>query len=96
MTRTEPLGRRMAIVMFQKESYTWAIFWKHAGGLLTDLQSYDFILSHNGNTVDEELNPGLEKIAPVEDGFILHNVTGIRAHIVSRLDGKGYAITRRK
>lgn len=29
------------------------------------------------------------------DGFILHNATGIRTRIVSRLDGKGYDITKR-
>ena len=28
-------------------------------------------------------------------GYLIHNITGIRAHIVSRLDGKGYDITRR-
>ena len=28
-------------------------------------------------------------------GYLIHNITGIRAHIVTRLDGKGYDITRR-
>ncbi len=32
----------------------------------------------------------------VADGFIIHNVTGIRAHIVSRMDGKGYDVTKRE
>ena len=30
-----------------------------------------------------------------EYGYLIHNVTGIRAHIVNRLDGKGYDVTRR-
>ena len=30
------------------------------------------------------------------DGYIVHNVTGIRVQIVSRLDGKGYDITKRE
>lgn len=29
-------------------------------------------------------------------GYLIHNITGIRAYIVSRLDGKGYDISRRK
>ena len=36
-----------------------------------------------------------EKMVTVSDGFLVHNVTGIRVHIVSRLDGKGYDITKR-
>lgn len=33
---------------------------------------------------------------PVSDGYVLHNVTGIRTHIVSRMDGKGYDVTKRQ
>lgn len=58
-------------------------------------QSYDFIMSPGGKTVPEDPNPGSVKLKAVADGFILHNVTGIRARIVSRLDGKGYDITKR-
>lgn len=59
-------------------------------------KSYDFILSTNGQIVPEDLSPSLQKITEVEDGFVLHNVSGIRTHIVSRLDRKGYDITKRK
>ena len=59
-------------------------------------QSYDFILSATGQDIQEDLHPSLEKIASVPDGYILHNVSGIRAHIVTRLDGKGYDITQCK
>ncbi|OJA16963.1 hypothetical protein AZE42_00582 [Rhizopogon vesiculosus] len=60
-----------------------------------DLYSFDFIMSPGGKSVPEDPNPGPLKLKAVADGFILHNVTGIRAHIVSRLDGKGYDITKR-
>jgi len=52
-------------------------------------------MSPGGKSVLEDMNPGPLKLKAVADGFILHNVTGIRAHIVSRLDGKGYDITKR-
>ena len=56
---------------------------------------YDFILSADGRNVPEDLHPPPEKMVTVSDGFLVHNVTGIRVHIVSRLDGKGYDITKR-
>ncbi|KAG1892556.1 glycoside hydrolase family 47 protein [Suillus subluteus] len=59
-----------------------------------DLYSFDFIMSPGGKMVPEDPNPGPLKLKAVADGFILHNVTGIRAHIVSRLDRKGYDITK--
>ena len=58
-------------------------------------QSYDFILSRNGDVVPEDVNPGTRKLQPVSNGYILHNVSGIRTHIVSRLDGNGYDVTKR-
>lgn len=42
----------------------------------------------------EDLNPGPSKIEPYGTGYIVHNVSGIRTHIVSRLDGKGYDVTK--
>lgn len=59
-------------------------------------QSFDFIMSPGGKMVPEDPNPGPLKLKTVADGFILHNVTGIRAHVVSRLDRKGYDITKRR
>ncbi|KAF9780244.1 alpha mannosidase-like protein [Thelephora terrestris] len=56
--------------------------------------SYDFVLSHDGKTVTEDPNPDNSKLESTEHGYLIHNITGIRAHIVSRLDGKGYDITR--
>ncbi|PCH41185.1 glycoside hydrolase family 47 protein [Wolfiporia cocos MD-104 SS10] len=58
------------------------------------LFSYDFILSPNGQNIPEDMNPGAGKLGFLPDGYILHNISGIRAHIVSRLDGQGYDITK--
>ncbi|KAF8897458.1 alpha mannosidase-like protein [Infundibulicybe gibba] len=61
-----------------------------------DLFSYDFILSSDGKIVPEDLSPSLLKLGILPDGFVIHNVTGIRTHIVRRLDGKGYDIRKCK
>ncbi|KAG6900914.1 hypothetical protein C0993_004351 [Termitomyces sp. T159_Od127] len=49
---------------------------------------------HNGRAVPEDLSPSLLKLGVLPDGFILQNVTGIRTHIVRRLDGNGYDIRK--
>ncbi|OSX60455.1 glycoside hydrolase family 47 protein [Postia placenta MAD-698-R-SB12] len=59
-----------------------------------NLFSYDFILSAGGQYVPEDFDPSPDKLAPVRDGYILYNISGIRAHIVNRLDGKGYDLTK--
>ncbi|EJD01333.1 alpha-mannosidase [Fomitiporia mediterranea MF3/22] len=59
-----------------------------------ELYSYDFVLSASGQLAEEDPSPSLQKLYEVSDGFILQNVTGIRTHIVSRLDGKGYDIVK--
>ncbi|KAG6378813.1 glycoside hydrolase family 47 protein [Boletus reticuloceps] len=56
--------------------------------------TYNFIMSPGGGVVPEDLNPGYQKLQLVAEGFLLQNITGIRAHVVSRLDGKGYDITK--
>ncbi|KAF7301339.1 alpha-1,2-Mannosidase [Mycena indigotica] len=60
----------------------------------TDLFAYDFILSAGGKLVAEDISPSRLKLDKVDDGFILHNVTGIRINIVQRLDGKGYDVRK--
>ncbi|KAF8812365.1 glycoside hydrolase family 47 protein [Phlegmacium glaucopus] len=59
-----------------------------------DPYSYEFILAPNGRLVAEDLSPSLLKLGVVSDGYIIHNVTGIRTQIVQRLDGKGYDIRK--
>lgn len=58
-------------------------------------QSYDFILSADGRSTAEDLSPSMKKVTPVSDGYIVQNVSGLRARIVSRLDGRGYDVTKR-
>jgi mannosidase alpha-like ER degradation enhancer 1 len=45
--------------------------------------------------VPEDLSPSRFKLEPLVDGFIIHNITGIRTQIVRRLDDQGYDIRRR-
>jgi len=52
------------------------------------------VLSPNGKVAAEDLSPNKLKLEPVEDGYVVHNVTGIRTHVVRRLDGKGYDIRK--
>ncbi|OJT13334.1 ER degradation-enhancing alpha-mannosidase-like protein 1 [Trametes pubescens] len=56
--------------------------------------TYDFVLSAHGEVVLEDPRPPADKIIEVADGYLVQNVTGIRVHIVSRLDGKGYDIAK--
>lgn len=65
------------------------ILWPNSG------KSYDFILSADGRIVPEDLSPNLLKLEPVSDGFVIHNITGIKTQIVRRLDDQGYEIRRR-
>lgn len=57
-------------------------------------QSYEFVLAPNGMVAPEDLSPSLLKVAPVADGFIINNITGIRTKIVQRMDGKGYDVRK--
>lgn len=56
--------------------------------------TYDFVLSVGGQSVKEDFSPGLDKLEPVADGYIVYEVAGIRTHLRSRLDGKGVEITK--
>lgn len=58
------------------------------------MQSYDFILSADGRNVPEDLSPSRLKLEPVADGFVIHNITGIRTQIVRRLDDQGYDVRK--
>ncbi|KZT58834.1 glycoside hydrolase family 47 protein [Calocera cornea HHB12733] len=56
--------------------------------------AFDFILSTDGKPKPEDLAPNAKKLRKVADGFVLNDISGIRAHIVRRLDDKGYDITK--
>lgn len=57
--------------------------------------AFDFILSTDGKPKPEDMAPGPKKLRKVEDGYVILDISGIRAHIVRRLDEKGYDITKR-
>ncbi|KAF8211194.1 alpha mannosidase-like protein [Mycena galopus ATCC 62051] len=61
---------------------------------VVDLFAYDFILSANSKSVAEDLSPSRLKLDLVDNGLIVHNITGIRIHIVQRLDGQGYDVRK--
>ncbi|KIM46267.1 glycoside hydrolase family 47 protein [Hebeloma cylindrosporum] len=56
--------------------------------------TFEFVLAPNGRSVPEDLSPSLLKLAIVPDGYVIHNVTGVRTQIVQRLDGTGYDIRK--
>ncbi|KAI0334796.1 alpha-mannosidase [Cubamyces sp. BRFM 1775] len=66
----------------------WCMLPKH------EPYTYDFVLSADGEVVPEDVHPSADKLVPVADGYLVHNVTGLRVHIVTRLDGKGYDIAK--
>ncbi|TFK55771.1 alpha-mannosidase [Heliocybe sulcata] len=59
-----------------------------------DIYSYDFLLSPTGGSVPEDASPSSKKLQTIPEGYLLQNVTGIRTHIVRRLDGAGYDVTK--
>ncbi|KAJ7129769.1 alpha mannosidase-like protein [Mycena epipterygia] len=84
-------------LLAQPASYLDQSFWSPSGWCErphVDLFAYDFILSANAKIVAEDLSPSRLKLDILDNGFIIHNVTGIRIHIVQRLDGKGYDIRK--
>ncbi|KAG7449275.1 alpha mannosidase-like protein [Guyanagaster necrorhizus] len=83
----------VSIVPTEAERNAWSIYgWCERPK--ADLFTYDFILSPGGMVVPEDLSPSLLKVALIPEGFMVNNVTGIRVHIVRRLDGKGYEIRK--
>lgn len=50
------------------------------------------MLTPQGNKTVEDLNPGLEKILPVEEGFMVYNVEGIRMKATTTVDQDGYMV----
>lgn len=60
------------------------------------VQTYDFFLAKEGTKVTEDTSViSLQsKVFPWVDGLLLQNASGVRIHATSRLDGKGYDITK--
>ncbi|THH12390.1 hypothetical protein EW145_g47 [Phellinidium pouzarii] len=81
--------------ILEEEENWWSVD-GHCDIPSADLYSYDFILSPDGKHVPEDFSPSSQKLYEVSDGYVVQNVTGIRTHIVRRLDGKGYDIVKCK
>ncbi|KAF8639449.1 hypothetical protein AX16_010304 [Volvariella volvacea WC 439] len=59
-----------------------------------DIYAFDVVLSANGRNVPEDLSPSLLKLGFLPNGYVINNITGIRTHIVKRLDGRGFDIRK--
>ncbi|KAI0036847.1 hypothetical protein K488DRAFT_81833 [Vararia minispora EC-137] len=51
-------------------------------------------MSVDGGHVAEDASPAKDKLALVPGGFVVHDVAGIRTRVTTRLDGRGYDITK--
>jgi len=60
------------------------------------VQTYDFFLAKEGTSVAEDTSiiSLQSKIFPWMDGLLFQDVAGVRIHATSRLDGRGYDITK--
>src|SRR5258706_7876076 len=60
------------------------------------VQTYDFFLAPEGTRVTEDTSvTSLQsKLFPWVDGLLFQNASGVRIHATSRLDGRGYDITK--
>ena len=62
------------------------------------IKSFEFILSSElgSEGLIEDPAPGKNKVQVWKDGYLVKDVRGVRAHATSRLDGRGYDITKRR
>ncbi|KAG9128167.1 alpha mannosidase-like protein [Ceratobasidium sp. 392] len=56
-------------------------------------QSFDYVLSIDGSVTEADKNLGPSKVHRVEGGFMVRNITGIKARMTARMDGQGYDVT---
>ncbi|KAG9092639.1 alpha mannosidase-like protein [Ceratobasidium sp. UAMH 11750] len=56
-------------------------------------QSFDYILSIDGSVTEADKNLGPSKVHRVEGGFMIRNITGVKARMTARMDGQGYDVT---
>ncbi|VDB97534.1 unnamed protein product [Peniophora sp. CBMAI 1063] len=60
-----------------------------------DVYLFEFIMSVDSATeADEDKTPSAQKLARLPGGFMVHDVKGIRTRVTTRLDGRGYDITK--
>ena len=60
------------------------------------MQTYHFFLAKESTSVAEDTSiiSLQSKVFPWMDGFLFQDVAGVRIHATSRLDGRGYDITK--
>ncbi|CEL58109.1 alpha mannosidase-like protein [Rhizoctonia solani AG-1 IB] len=55
--------------------------------------SFDYVLSIDGMTTEADKNLSASKVHRVEGGFMIRNITGVKARMTARMDGQGYDVT---
>ncbi|QRW05174.1 glycoside hydrolase family 47 protein [Ceratobasidium sp. AG-Ba] len=55
--------------------------------------SFDYVLSIDGSVTEADKNLGPSKVHRVEGGFMIRNITGVKARMTARIDGQGYDVT---
>ncbi|KAJ1311042.1 hypothetical protein OPQ81_009547 [Rhizoctonia solani] len=55
--------------------------------------SFDYVLSIDGTVTEADKNLSSSKVHRVEGGFMIRNITGVRARMTARMDGQGYDVT---
>lgn len=57
-------------------------------------QTIEYLLSAEGGSVVEDPSPGAHKLKRVSDGYLISNINGIRIEVTTRMDGRGYDISK--
>ncbi|KAL5640918.1 hypothetical protein ACGC1H_001409 [Rhizoctonia solani] len=55
--------------------------------------SFDYVLSIDGLVTEADKNLSSSKVHRVEGGFMVRNITGVKARMTARMDGQGYDVT---
>ncbi|KAH7344593.1 alpha-mannosidase [Rhizoctonia solani] len=55
--------------------------------------SFDYVLSIDGMVTEADKNLSSSKVHRVEGGFMVRNITGVKARMTARMDGQGYDVT---
>ncbi|CAE6542789.1 unnamed protein product [Rhizoctonia solani] len=56
-------------------------------------KSFDYVLSIDGTVTEADKNLSNSKVHRVEGGFMVRNITGVKARMTARMDGQGYDVT---
>ncbi|KAF8761568.1 Glycosyl hydrolase family 47 [Rhizoctonia solani] len=56
-------------------------------------KSFDYVLSIDGMVTEADKDLSTSKVHRVEGGFMVRNITGVKARMTARMDGQGYDVT---